>query len=66
MTRIRMNTRMAGPHGNAEPGQIIEVDAAVAADLIAGGFAEEVAGPAIEEAVIAPPEKAVARKRRNP
>lgn len=44
MTTIKMHTISAGPNQPIarEPGDIITIDDSEAADLIAGGFAEEV------------------------
>ena len=41
--RVLMKTRMAGPDGNAEPGQTIDLSGDLAQALIAGGYAMEAA-----------------------
>lgn len=77
--RVKLITRMAGPGGVAHPGQIINVDDAIAAALVAGGYAEveakakaeaEVEAPppepgAVEVATVSPPERAVSVRRRR-
>ena len=68
--RVSLKTRMAGPGGCYEPGQVIAVNEGLASDLISGGYAVLISKPEpepriIEEAVVAPPETAVI-KRRNP
>lgn len=48
--KVRMKTIMAGPGGNAAPGQVIDVDEATGRAYIDGGFAEAVT---LTEAVLA-------------
>lgn len=43
--KVRMKSILAGPQRTAVPGQVIDVDDAHAADLIAGGYADDVALP---------------------
>jgi len=66
--RVQMITAMAGPGGNASPGQVIDVDDQTARLLTEGGYAVYVDAPRqslsvskIEAAVIEPPEHAVKR-----
>jgi len=70
MPKLKMKTRLAGPRGVWQPGDLIEVPEHVADQLLAGAFAE-VAGPADmvsrtepEVATAEPPERAVSRARR--
>ena len=70
--RIEMITQMAGPDGNASPGQIIDVDPQTAQALADGGYAVIVDNPAkveqppvIETAAMEPQEKAVMPKARK-
>jgi len=65
---IRMKTRLAGPDGVRQPGDLLRVPEHVADDLIAGGYAElATAKPAEPEtATVEPPEKAVSRAKRPP
>lgn len=56
--KVKMLTKMAGPAGSHAPGDVIDVSASTAADLIGGGFAlrvDEAPAP-IERAAIAPDE----------
>ena len=62
--RVRMKTTMAGPNGNATPGQIIDVARDFAYALIEGGAAEQVDDEPVtlaapETTAIETPEKAV-------
>lgn len=72
-----MRTAMAGPHGMASPGDVVEVDERVAEELVTGGYAVAVALPGrgeapqrpLVEAAVAPAalETAeVVRPRRRP
>ena len=65
---IKMISRLAGPDGVIQPGQVRRVPEHVADDLIAGGFAMLTSepAPAIQEAIVKPPEKAVIRRKRTP
>ncbi len=70
MTRVKMKTTMAGPTGNASPGQVLSVGEVIAGDLVAGGYAEYVDPPqpqpesrpevvsVVEVPVVTPPETA--------
>lgn len=57
---IVMKSTMAGPGGNAYPGERLDIEDRAARELIAGGFAVEA-----ETASIAPPESAVMPKPRK-
>ena len=59
--RVRMKTTMAGPNGNAAPGQIIDVARDFAYALIESGAAEQVDDDPVapETTAIETPEKAV-------
>lgn len=54
--KIKMKTSMAGPHISCGAGQVIEVSAEQARDLIEGGYAERVGAsaspPRTESAVL--------------
>lgn len=72
---VKMVTRLAGPEGVRQPGDLFSVPENVADELIAGGYAElalrQGSGqvPVVEEATAEPPEKAVSRpraKRKRP
>ena len=68
--RIRMRTTMAGPGGNAGPGDVIDRPKAEAYALIEGGFAEQIeAAPTtqeeVETATVDQPEAAVTRRSRS-
>jgi hypothetical protein len=73
MAKVRMKTTLAGPGRAASPGQIIDVPADEAQQLVGGGYAEAVteAGeiePAVETADDKRPagaEKAVAPKGKR-
>lgn len=69
--RIKMKSTMAGPDGNASPGQVIDVPDTEARALLAGGYAEAVDPPqesqtvaAQETATTPPPERAGRRRRK--
>lgn len=64
---VRMLCLMAGPTLMAQPGQVIEVDDALGAQLVAGRYADLVAdAPApVRMAVVTPPETAVGRRKRG-
>lgn len=65
--RVRMKSLMAGPAGVAQPGQVIDLAAAEAYDLIERGYAEQVDDPAaVERAIAPPPESADLPRRRGP
>lgn len=77
--KIKMITLAAGPNGNLEPGQEVDVPVEFAQQLIEGGYAVEIEEAIsdqpsaiseekeqkIEEAVVKPKEKAVSRKRKS-
>lgn len=64
MMRVQMVTLLAGPDGVSRPGDVLQVDDALAAQWIEAGYAVQVGGPAphmqaVETAVAEP----VAEKR---
>jgi hypothetical protein len=70
--KIKMRTLLAGPFGNANPGDVIDLPDANGAALVAGGYADavveavNVSAPApVERAVVAPAETAVASAQRR-
>lgn len=62
-----MITKMAGPSGCHDPGDVIDVAVSTAAGLIGGGFATavEVGAAPVERAVVAPEETSVTIKRKR-
>ena len=67
MVRVKLLTRMAGPAGNFPAGMEVMVAEDLAQSLVAGGFALRVdpPAPAVEEAVVSPPERAVTRRKSS-
>lgn len=71
--KVKMKTLAAGPEGLYQPGQEVDLPAAQAKALIAGGYAEEVVLADVEQqqkepaeretAAVEPPEKAVVPKK---
>ena len=63
---IRLKTIYAGPKGVKQPGDVLEVTAEIAAEMISGGYAIPFSKP-IETATAEPEERAVtvAPKRRG-
>ena len=57
--KIRMKTIMAGPDGVVLAGQIVDLPAAKAIELLNGGYAHAVDPPATETATIEPQENAM-------
>jgi len=49
---VKMRTTMAGPWGTGKPGQVVSLPAAVARELCAAGYADEVKGREAREAVV--------------
>jgi hypothetical protein len=72
--KVRLRERMAGPQGNYAPGQVADVSAETAEELVSGGYAEYVNPPApagarsakVEKAAVQTQEKAVGRRQRKP
>lgn len=69
--RVKLKTRYAGPAGNFGPGDVIDLDQAIAGALIMGGFAEAVAElkavtpEEVEVAEVPPPAKRRPRRKRR-
>lgn len=66
--RIRLRTVLAGPDLAGQPGQVLDVDAARAHALLAGGFASLVdvlPPPVVETVDLAPPETTEAPEGRH-
>jgi len=53
---------MAGPHGSAMPGQVVDLEETQALQLINGGYAQ----PVVEVAMTEPPENTDARPKAKP
>ena len=67
--RIQLLATMAGPDGTFRAGEVVAFDDDVAQNLIDGGYAQAVAAPGPETAMVAAPEKAVrpaTKTRRTP
>ena len=64
--KIRMLSLAAGPEGVWPRGEEVEIEATLAWQLIAGGYAVAVEPPAaLETAAIQPPEAAVIGRKRG-
>lgn len=71
MTKLRMRTLYAGPLGIYYPGDLLTVEEDVAAELVGGGFADQLessaSAPKVETAEAPPaPEKAARTGKPNP
>jgi hypothetical protein len=63
--RVRLLKRAAGPMGNWPAGAEVELSEELARALVAGGYAEMLEPPAVEEARVEAPETAVGRRMRK-